>query len=605
MAGAWQGKLLDIDLTTGRVGTLEPGRDSYRQYVGGVGLGARLLYDVIPPGAHALGPENVLGVLTGPITGTRFPGAGRLAFCALSPLTGGWGESSMGGFLGTALKRAGWDGVLLRGARPTPIYVLIDDDRVEWCDAGDLWGTDTYETEATLRRRHARAEIACIGVAGERQVPMAAILHRGGDVAGRCGMGAVMGAKKIKAIVVRGSGKTEVADPQGFGTLVKRQLDAIMSSPNAKALSQQGTAYSTQMVMEMGDMPVRNWSGEIWQEGADALSGPAIVEKILVKRTGCYACPIRCKGIVHVDEGSIQVAEGPGPEYETLGSLGTLLYHGNLAGVAKANELCNRLGLDTISTGSAIAWAIEAFQRGVLGLSDTDGINLEWGSTPAILQTIEAIALRQGSLGELLCAGSRRAAQQLGHGSEAYAMQVKGLDLPMHSPRVFHGLGLAYAVLPNGASHTLGGFTMRGSQDSLEDWLEATLASMRCAVVNSSAVFCNFTMGRPTLQDLADILASATGESFTGQELQVFADRVYLLRYVFNLRAGLRPTANVLPTRVVSQMQERDPRWAVDWPQVIPAFYQAIGLDPQGYPTEATLRAAGLEDLIGAVRQAR
>jgi len=414
-----------------------------------------------------------------------------------------------------------------------------------------------------------------------------------------------MGAKKIKAMVVRGSGKTEVADPQGFGTLVKRQLDAIMSSPNAKALSQHGSAHLTQMVMGMGDMPVRNWSGEIWQEGADALSGPAIVEKILVKRTGCHACPIRCKGIVHVDEGNIQVAEGPGPEYETLGSLGTLLYHGNLAGVAKANELCNRLGLDTISTGSTIAWAIEAFQSGVLGLSETDGINLDWGSTPAILQTIETIGLRRGSLGELLCAGSGRAAQQLGHGSEAYAMQVKGLDLPMHSPRVFHGLGLAYAVLPNGASHTLGGFTTRGSEDSVEHWVEATLVSMRCAVVNSSAIFCNYTMGRPVLQNLAEILASATGESFTDQKLQAFADRVYLLRYVFNLRAGLRPTANVLPTRVVDQMQERDPRWAADWPRVIPAFYKALGFDPQGYPTETTLRAAGLEDVIATVRQVR
>jgi len=598
MSTSRQGKLLTVNLASGDIAKVTPSAELYRLYIGGTSLAARILYDMIPPDANPLGPENVLGIFTGPLTGTRFPGSGRVSVCALSPLTEGWGQASMGGHLGTPLKRAGWDGVLLSGAAKTPSYLLIEDGQVQIIDASDLWGLDTYETEAILRERHPRFEVACIGPAGENLCPLSGIAHRRGELAGRCGMGAVLGAKKIKAVVVRGSGRVSVADSRAFDELLARHAEIIEAHPQTQSYSKQGTASITKLVMMLGDMPVRNWSGEIWQEGADNLSGDAIVSQILVKRAGCYACPIHCKGIVSVDEGTIQVQEGPGPEYETLGSMGTLLHHDSLAGVAKANELCNRLGLDTIGTGSAIAWAMEAFERTVLTTADTDGLELVWGNTDAILETIEAIGHGKDGLGALLAMGSRRAAEKLGQGSEEYAMNVKGLDVPMHNPRGFHGLALAYACLPHGASHMGGGFNQRGPDASIEDWVNETIESMRVSTIDDAAIFCAFAASEAPRLFVADLLESATGEPHTETSLRECADRDYLLRWAFNLRAGRTPTANVLPERIAEQMKKSDPRWAADWPLAIPAYYKARGFDEKGYPTAETLRAAGLDDIV-------
>jgi len=598
MTGGWQGKILTVHLTSGDIGPVTPDAEDYRMYIGGAGLAARILYEMIPHDADPLGPENVVAILAGPVTGTRFPGAGRVEICALSPLTGGWGEASMGGFLGAALKRAGWDGVLFEGAANSPSYLLVDDARAELVDAADLWGLDTYETEAILHERHPGFEVACIGPAGENLCAMAGVAHRRGELAGRCGMGAALGSKRVKAVVVHGGGKVQVSDADVFNGLVSQRLEGIKGNPLSQMQSTQGTAGVTQMMMMMGDMPVRNWSGEIWQEGANGLSGPSIVSDILVKRTGCYACPIRCKAVVSVDEGTIHVTEGPGPEYETLGSLGTLLFHGNLAGVAKANELCNRLGLDTIGTGSTIAWAMEAFERGALTIANTDGVELTWGNTSAILKAIEAIGLGRGDLGSLLSLGSRRAAEKLGKGSEKYAMHVRGLDLPMHNPRVFHGLALVYAILPHGASHNEGGFNQRGANLSVEEWVNDTIETIRPKTVYNSAVLCSFTMGGTTMQFLADTLASVTGEPYTEEGLRQFADRTYLMRCVFNLRAGQTPASNVLPQRILEQMAERDPRWATDWVLALSVYYRLRGFDEKGYPMARALRDAGLGSVV-------
>ena len=598
MSGGWQSKFLTVDLTRGDIGVVTPDPGCYQLYIGGIGMAARMLYDRIAPDANPLGPGNVLGIFAGPMTGIRFPGCGRVSVCALSPLTEGWGQSSMGGHFGTALKRAGWDGVLLSGAARTPSYLLIEDGEAQVVDASDLWGLDTYETEAILRERHPRFEVMCIGPAGENLCPLSGIAHRRGKLAGRCGMGAVLGSKAIKAVVVRGSGKVNIVDRHALDELLSRHAEIIETHPQAQPYSEQGTANMTKLAMMVGDMPVRNWSGDVWQEGADNLSGDAIVSQILVKREGCYACTIRCKGIVSVDEGTIHVEEGPGPEYETLGSMGTLLLHGNLAGVSKANELCNRLGLDTIGTGSTIAWAMEAFERGVLTTADTDGLELTWGNTDAILKVIEAIGHGEAGIGSLLAMGSRRAAERLGQGSEEYAMNVKGLDVPMHHPRVFHGLALAYALLPHGASHMEGGFNQRGRRTSVEKWVAETIDTIRASTIANAAIFCAFTASGAPMQFVADLLESVTGEPYTEGSLRACADRVYLLRHAFNLRAGRTPEANVLPERIVKQMEERDSRWTTDWPLAIPAYYQARGLDEQGYPTAEALRAAGLDDVV-------
>jgi aldehyde:ferredoxin oxidoreductase len=593
----WQGKILSIDLTSGDASAFAPDPATYRQYIGGTALAARLLYERIPAGADPLGPENVLGLLTGPLTGTNFPGCGRVSLATLSPLTGGWGQSSMGGFFGAALKRAGWDGILLAGAAPAPVYLLVEDGEAQILDAADLWGLDTYETHALLRQRHPRFEVLCIGPAGENLAPLAAAAHRPGKMAGRCGMGAVLGSKKIKAIVARGSGKLELADSQGYDELISRANEILSADPQAQLYSKLGTAGITEGVMMMGDMPVRNWSGEIWPEGAHSLSGETIAANILVRRGTCHACTIRCKPEIKVDEGDISV-EGPGPEYEALGSLGTLLRHGRLAGVAKANELCNRLGLDAISTGATIAWAMEAVERGHLSADDCDGLALTWGDTGAILATIEAMGRGQGKLGALLARGSRQASAAVGQGSAEYAMHVKGLEVAMHHPRVFHGMAFCYACLPQGASHMEGGYNRRELATSFQDMVDETIEGIRRASLVNAAIFCSFPADKAPLQFMTHLLESATGQRYTQDELRACADRDYLLRYAFNLRAGRTPAGNVLPERIVQQMLASDPRWEADWPRALPAYYAARGLDARGYPTAKTLRAAGLDGVV-------
>jgi len=598
MSEGWCGKILTIDFNTGKVETLSPELELYKQYIGGSDMAARLLYDRIQAGTAPLAPENVLAIFTGPITGTSFPGCGRVSFAALSPLTEHWGQSSMGGFFGLAMKRAGWDGMLLTGASENPCYLVIEDDAIKIMDASDLWGTDTYLTESTLRERHPRSEVVCIGPAGENQLPMASVSQRPGKLAGRCGIGAVLGSKNLKAVVVRGTGSIKLADRKEFNELVSRAVEIIATNPGAQAYSALGTAYMVEGVMMMGDMPVQNWSGEIWQEGASKISGEAIRAEILTGRSNCHACTIQCKAEIRVDEGDIQVEEGPGPEYETLGSLGTMLRHGNLAGVAKANELCNRLGLDTISVGSTIAWAMEAIERGDLTLTDINGLELTWGNTDAILATIKAIAYNEDGLGSLLTGGSRRAAQEVGKESADYAINAKGLDLAMHHPRVFNGLALSYAFLPQGASHMEGGFNQRGPNESVEDWVEKSIQSMRKSELANDAIMCSFIASEAPLEFVADLFESATGEPYTPNSLEVCLDRGYLMRYVFNLKMGHTPKDNVLPERIVKQMEQAQSRWEADWPLAKSAYKVARGFDINGYPTEETLRSTGLEDVI-------
>jgi len=591
------GRILTINLTTGTTGALTPSADIYRATLGGTDMAARLLYDRIPADADPLGPENIAAIMTGPLTGTNFPGCGRLSICALSPLTRRWGQCSMGGFFGVSVKRAGWDGILIEGKAVSPQYLLIDDDRVQFLPAEDLWGLDTYETEELLRDRHARAEQICIGPAGENLVPMACIAQRRGNLAGRTGMGAVFGSKNLKAVVVHGSGNLRWADRSELNKLVRRANEILRTDPTGEMYHKYGTAGMVEGVMMMGDMPVRNWSGEIWQKGAHNISGETIAEEILIRRGSCYACTIQCKAEVEVEQGGLVVEPGPGPEYETLGSMGTMLRHDNLAGVAKANELCNRYGLDTISTGSTIAWAMEAYSKDELAAANADGIVLSWGSTDAILKTIEAIAYRRGALGELLSQGSKQAARAIGKGTDAYAINVKGLEMAMHHPRVFTGLALTYTHLPQGASHMEGGFNQRGSA-GIKEWIQDTIRTMQRSDLANDLVLCSFTGGQAPMEFLADLIECATGEQYSEEELRACADRGYLLRHAFNLRVGHDPTQDQLPPRILKQLVQADDRWAEQWPLVTPAYFEARGFDPRGIPTAETLEAAGLADLI-------
>jgi aldehyde:ferredoxin oxidoreductase len=592
----WQGRILTLNLTTGASDTLHLPLEVYRGFLGGADLAAKLLYDRIPADADPLGPENVMAVMTGPLTATNYPGCGRIAICARSPLTGLWGQSIMGGFCGVAIKKAGWDGILIEGAASTPCYLLIENEQIQILPADDFWGLDTYETEKMLHERYPRAEQFCIGPAGENLVPMASISQRAGRLAGRTGMGAVMGSKKLKAVVIQGSLPLHWADQSTLNQLVARANEILRSHAQTEMYNKLGTAGMVEGVMMMGDMPVQNWSGEIWQVGAEKIGGEAIVEQILAKRTGCHACTVQCKADVEFKEGNEVIEQSPGPEYETLGSFGTMLRNDSLAGVAKANQLCNRYGLDTISTGSTIAWAMEAYERGDLTPEQLDGAALTWGNTDAILHAIKAIAFRQGKLGELLFRGSRYAALEVGGKSGEYAINVKGLELAMHHPRVFAGLALAYTFLPQGASHMEGGFNQRG-RDSIENWIEESIKSMQKGALMNSLVICSFTGTDAPMEFLCDLIESVTGERFSVPELRACANRGYIMRYAFDLRAGYDPSQNQLPERIVKQLVKSDKRWIEEWPLVASAYYKARGFNEQGYPTVETLKEAGLGSL--------
>ncbi len=587
----WTGKIAVVDLTSGKISSIEPSAQTYRDCIGGVGLNAHLLYHHLRPGIPPLSEGNILAMMTGPVTGMNFPGVGRVSVCARSPLTNGWGESSMGGHLGQAIKAAGYDGLLVNGISSTPCYVVLAQDGITVQDASSLWGLDTYETEARLKATHGtRAQVASIGQAGENLVSFAAINHGGGDVAGRCGLGAVMGSKRLKAVVAIGSGTAPAFDEEALAELRNRLLAAYEKDWWVGTLKAGGTAWGTGLAVQLNDVPVKNWAIETkeWTAPAQNITGQAMDEAgLVVGRTSCFRCPIACRRLVEVDSNGWSVPRSAGPEYETVGALGAMLMIEDVRALCKANELCNRFGLDTISCGGTIAWAIEAFEQGLLSAADTDGLQLRWGDGRMLVELIERIAHREG-IGQLLAGGSRSAAAQLGKG-ENLAIQVKGLELAMHHPRAMRGLEISYASGARGASHNEGG-SVHKDGITIDERAAAIAASVDRAMVNGSAVWCSFTVGPLSNADAAAVLHAATGHAYNEQELMAAGQRIWHLRRVFNLRhCGVAGEADVLPSRVLAQLPETPA-----FPDLLAAYYRARGLDSEGIARRERLAELGL-----------
>lgn len=591
----WTGKIVEIDLSTGRIAPVYLDERVYRQYLGGVGLGARLLYDNMRPGAEPLSADNVVAVMAGPVTGTSFPGVGRLSFVSRSPLGGAWGESSMGGYVGQALKSAGYDGLLVKGASENPVYLHVTAEGIALCDASSLWGCDTYDTERLLKIRHGgKCQVASIGPAGENLVHFAGINHRGSNSAARCGLGAVLGAKRLKAFAVEGEGDVEVADPDTLKDLRRSLVATYKDNWWTGMLRSGGTAWGLGVAMGMNDVPIKNWSLEskVWMEQSERISGQSMEDAGYVTGRGtCFRCPIACRRMVRIDDGPWPVAESAGPEYETQAALGAMLMMDDPRALCKANELCNRYGMDTISTGGTIAWAIEAYERGVLGKADTGGLQLGWADGQVLIDLIELIAHRQG-LGELLADGSGAAARQVGGGSEDFAIQTKGLELAMHHPRAMRGLELSYATQARGGSHNEGGGWGRQA-GSLEDKTAASKRSVDRAMIVGSSVFCNFTIGPLSDEDMAAVLSAVTGHDYSPEELREVGSRIWHVRRAFNLRhCGVDGTDDTLPQRVIDELPAEEP-----FEELKSLYYKARGLDAQGRPLHRTLEMLGLEDV--------
>ncbi len=624
MPYGFSGKVLIADLSGGRTSVEEYGEDFYRKYLGGGLLGGYIVFRGSKAGVEALQPGNVMVCAPSVVTGVPVPGLSRYAVVAKSPLTGGIGESQAGGHWGPELKRAGFDAVVVLGAAESPVYLLVTDGHAEIRDASGLAGRKTAEVEELLRTDlgDRRIRVLQTGPAGERLVRFAGVCSDVRYYCGRGGLGAVMGSKNLKAIAVRGAGTVRVKDEEGLHALARDFSQNFRKHPNERRFHDLGTSSSVTALNATGMLPTRNFQTTAF-EGAQHISGQAIHDLMFRRQEGCYACPVRCKRTVASDGPMKISAEYGGPEYETCASLGSYLGISDPFVVAKGNEICNSYGLDSISTGGVIAFAMECFEQGLLTVADTDGLELRFGNGAAALKLIEMIANRHG-IGDLLAEGSARAAERIGRGAEEFVMACKGQEFPAHTPRVKPSLGLAYATLPIGADH------MSASQETLVtpeapdffadalkplgllDRLE--LSSLDASKVRffwytqvSSSVresltichLCFAPLGYFPSRSIVDIVESVTGWSTSTWELMKAGERRINLLKAFNVREGVGAERDVLPRRMFQPIPDGPAAGnrisETEFARAVKTLYAMSGWDPEtGVPLRAKLEELDL-----------
>jgi len=616
MAGGYMGKLLNVDLSSGTLAAEALDETLCRQYVGGYGVAANLLYHRMPPGADPLGPENVLGFMTGPLTGTPALIGSRFTVLGKSPKTHTWGDANAGGHFGPQLKFAGFDGILVSGISDKPAYMFVNEGQAELRDATHLWGTNVYALEKALKAEHGEdVQIASIGTSGERKSLLACVITDAGRAAGRSGLGALMGAKKLKAIVVKGGLTVPLADPARIRALRKEYLDKASSF--ASSLHDYGTCSGTATSAKSGDSPVRNWGGagpvDFPTERAELIAEDAVVA-LQERRYGCWGCPIRCGGWVKVSGGDYALSAMPGslghkPEYETLWSFGTDLLNDNLESIVKANEICNEYGLDTISVGATIAFAIECFEGGIITAKDTDGLELTWGNHAAIVALAEKIARREG-LGDILADGVKVAAEKIGSGAEQYAIHVAGEELPGHDPRFMPALATTYLLDATPGRHTQGGgwpppgIKVRGTKKKYvyEGQAEDFYRLMTSMHVVNSAGLCMFGHYVYNIKLIPEQLTAVTGWDYTLDDIWKTGMRIATMRHVFNLREGHNPLARNVPGRMVGDPPFQEGKLkdvTVDYQTMRSELLDYVGWDARtSIPSEQSLRRLGMEFLL-------
>jgi aldehyde:ferredoxin oxidoreductase len=571
VAQSFHNKILRVNLSDGTTSVESPGPVYFRRYFGGWNIIADVLLREVPAGTDPLGPGNKLIFAPGVLTGLPVSGASRCAVGAKSPLTGGFGAAEVGGSFGAQLKRAGFDALIIEGAAVHPVYLWIKDGEVEIRDASGLWGMPTKETEAALRDEleSKRAEVAMIGPGGELLARFACIMSGTKDAAGRTGLGAVMGSKKLKAVAAFGSHGLESHDQDTVLALAREMARGVNAGERAKGLHTWGTGVGLDGGLASGNLPVRNFrDGEF--EGVTNLSADVFMPAIGVGMEGCYACAVRCKKMVKA-EGPIPLdPDYGGPEYESIGALGSTCGVNDIVAVAKATELCNAYSLDSISTGVTIAFAMECFERGLITIEDTGGIDLRFGNGEAVIRMVDMIAHREG-IGDLLAEGSLRAARRIGGGSEAWAVQAKGQEYPMHEPRLKRGMAIGYAISPTGADHCHSlhdtgmvhpddqGFSQNSGLRGMGVLEPIPLESLGPEKVRASLYqsirqvslncmcLCLFVPWSP--EEETRLVRAATGWDVTSYELYRVGERAWTLARGFNAREGFRPADDHLSAR--------------------------------------------------------
>jgi aldehyde:ferredoxin oxidoreductase len=643
---AYWGRILHVDLSAGTSEYEHLPDALYERFLGGIGLAAKVLWDRIPAGADPMGPDNVLGFVPGLLTDTGSLFTGRFMVAGKSPATGGWGDANCGGYFSPFLKRCRIDGLFVRGVSDKPVYLLLGADGVEVRDAAELWGLDTGETERQLKDLHGpRCQVACIGPAGERKSFMAGICNDDGRIAARGGLGGVMGSKGLKAVVATGRARIGVSDKERMKQLSKdfkaaistdspmnrllgdtllgatgkltRLLPGMTRQPSdlwRLLLARFGTPALTAMSAESGDSPIKNWAGSVVDfplSRSQKLGAEAVIAHE-IEKYGCFSCPLRCGGIVKYDRGARPIERMHKPEYETLCAFGALLLNDDLGSLMVLNDLCNRAGIDTISTGATVAFAIECFEEGLITTADTDGLELSWGGAEAIVSLVERIIAREG-IGDLLADGVKVAAERIGKGADRFAVHSGGIEVPMHDAKFDPGYLATYTCEPTPGHHTISSFTYlelqvlekqftrapklppiafkrgKGKPEGKGEML-AVDSCYKMLVDATGACFFGTQVGGPL--PLVEWMNAATGWSVSADAYLEAGERIHQLRHAFNVREGLNPARDFRP----------HPRLYGDPPQKAGPFRNTT-LDAAGFVREY-YRAMHWDDATGRADKA-
>ena len=614
MTAGYVGKILEVDLTKESIKTAPINIDIAQRFVGGKGYAARLLWEHTKPSVEPLGPDNIVIFATGPLTATSCPST-RMCIATKSPLTGTFNDAYVGGHFGAELKFAGYDIVEIKGSSKQPTYLMIGDDNVELRDASGIWGKDTFATEDRIRAEceDESVRVACIGPAGEKLVRYAVVNVDRYRQAARGGVGTVMGSKKLKAVAVRGTGEVKVSDPDTFAKLSAEASKSIEADEGLYTMKRWGTGRSVLFSSDQDLYPTRNFQTGTF-EHAENLSGEAMEKGFWVKSRACFGCPIHCGhlGVTRSSEYPQAVVEGV--EYETTTLIGANCCVPSLDAVAYANMLCDKYGLDTLSTGNAIAWAMECFEKGIINENMTDGLKLQFGSDKALIEMIERIAARKG-LGDVLGEGVKRASAKVGKGSDAFAMHVKGLELPGWGIRASPGMGLAYATADRGGCHQRAwpiAYEVKGAKGPDGELVDRYGPEGKALVTKSdqdgnatlfSLVACDFATGATGWNRYLGMLNAATGMKMTASEFSLLGERIWNQIRAFNVREGFSRKDDTLPPRIFNEpltsgIAKGKALPKSDFEKMLDDYYRLRAWDVKtGYPTEQTLKRLGLEDV--------